>query len=155
MHITEINRNICHIYIQHQGRGLEADVLIDTGNRLWDARFNRPVMLLSEELVKELVSPCEYHLIMDYKMKGYIDYNNPILLSAPKTGFHEITFQSLGKMSGKIICFLLEEVRVPYASNKKKSCGEKKHYYKQPCAVADAKLFIGKEYNGLLFPDNI
>ena len=162
--------NICRIYIQNQGRMLEEDVLMDTGNRLWDSRFDRPVMLLSEELVKKIVSHKEYELIKEYKTKGYIDYSNPILLKTQKTCFHEISFQSVGKMSGKLLCFLIDEIYVVEASESgsikdmvqiKKNEGRRiddsnvRHYRKQPCAVADEKLFIGKAYKGLLFPDNI
>lgn len=163
-------KNICRIYIHNQGRYLEEDVLIDTGNRLWDVRFNRPVMLLSEEVVRDIVSPKEYCLIKEYKTKGCIDYNNPILLESPKTCFHEISFQSVGKMSGRLLCFLLEEVVVVKATGDAAIKGEanviandsmqigkdcSKRYEKQPCAIVDAGLFEGKSYKGLLFSDNI
>ena len=150
--IREQEKDICRIYIRHQGKNMETDVLIDSGNRLWDARFNKPVILLSEDIIQVIVSSDEYDFINEYKKKGYVDYHDPILLKTPKTCFHEISFQSVGEMSGKLLCFLIEEIRVSYV---KKSNKIHKCYIKQPCAIVDPELFDNKQYKGIFFSDNI
>lgn len=132
------------IIISHQGRSVEEYVYMDTGNQLWDTLYNKPVLLLSEELMERLLSKEELYLIGEYKKKGYIDYSNPILLKTQKRMcFHEIAYQSVGKSSGKLLCFLLERMEC----REKNTC-----YTRQPTAIADAFLFQGKEYKGLLFP---
>lgn len=141
--------NLRHIYIYHRGKTIEETVLVDSGNRLWDYMTGKPVMLLSEMTIRKILSEEEVHFIEEYKKKGYIDYEDNILLKTPKTYFHEISYRSVGKMSGRLLCVMLDSVEVSEYHFKTK------FLKKQPCAIADESLFKGKSYKGLLFPDDI
>ncbi|MGN0155454.1 MAG: sigma-E processing peptidase SpoIIGA [Lachnospiraceae bacterium] len=140
-------KHVYQIYIKHEGKRMQGNVYLDTGNMLWDALFGKPVVLLSEGFVLNLMSEEERLFIEEYKKKGYMDYNSQTLLNAQKkVCFHEIAYQSVGKSSGKLLCFLLEEMELPE---------NRIILRRQPAAIADSSLFEGKEYQGLLFSDGI
>lgn len=135
------------VKIIHGERAVECNMFLDTGNRLRDNLFGKPVMLLSYEIVEKILSDKEIEFINEYKKKGYIDYQNPIVLNSQKNiCFHEITYKSVGKSSGRLLCFLLDKIEL---------CDVRKLYIRQPAAVVDAELFEGREYKGLIFSDDI
>ena len=139
--------NIYRICIICGQRKAECNVFLDTGNHLKDYLFGKPVLILSEEIVENVLSDKEIDFIKEYKKKGYIDYQNPIVLNSQKNiCFHEIAYKSVGRSSGKLLCFLLESVEIS---------GREKVLKKQPVAIVDNRLFKNREYKGLLFPDEI
>lgn len=143
----ERGRYIININIQHGGREIKVCVFMDSGNRLWDAIYGKQVLLLSKEIAQKILSDDEYRIVERYKRDGYIDYNDPSFLNIQKNiCFHEIAYKSVGRSSGKMLCFIVESVEVE---------GRNKIYYKQPVAVAQEELFSGKEYRGLIFSDDI
>lgn len=138
---------IVDIRINHNGRVVDDSIFIDSGNRLWDVIYGKPVILLSEELSKKILSNDEWSLVEAYKKNGYIDYSDLFCTYIQKRiCFHEIAYQSVGNSSGKLLCFIVESVEITNTG---------KVYKKQPAAIADSQLFAGKNYQGLLFADDI
>lgn len=122
-------------------------VYLDTGNMLRDPIFGKPIILLSEELVKKCMTEDEIIVLNDYKKDGFINYEKVARKkNQRKDYFHEIAYQSVGNPSGKLLCFLVEEIWITDL---------KKELKKQPIAIAPSELFAGKEYQGLLHRDCI
>ncbi len=122
-------------------------VYLDTGNLLWDPLFMKPVIVVGEELAGQLLTRDERKVVEEYKKKRQLPYETIITCESQKrVCFHEITYQSVGKNSGKLLCFLAEEICIR---------GLKKKLKKQPVAIAPSVLFDGKKYNGLLCRDFI
>lgn len=135
------------IQIKLRDRMTIETVYMDTGNFLLDPIFQKPVIILSENVVWKCLIEEEKQIIRQYKESGRLDYNN--LLSCQtqkKVCFHEIGVRSVGNLNGKMLCLLIDEVSI---------LGEKKVLYRQPVAVASASLFEGKTYQGLLHKECI
>ncbi|MDE5864582.1 MAG: sigma-E processing peptidase SpoIIGA, partial [Lachnospiraceae bacterium] len=135
-------QNIYLILAKHGERIAVDQVYMDTGNFLWDPLFEKPVILLSERFIESLLTQEEMEIIQRYKESGRLDY--AALLTGKllqKDCFHEITYESVGESSGKLLCLLLEEINIQGGENTLR---------KQPVAVAPARLFEGKTYQGLL-----
>ena len=134
--------NIYWIKIKKEKQMATDKVFLDTGNMLWDALYGKPVILLSEEFVRQCLTAEEREMVETYKENGQIDYEKMMSGNTQKTaGFHEIAYQSVGNSSGKLLCFLIEEIEIQ---------GCNKILRKQPVAIGPAYLFKGKEYQGLL-----
>ena len=122
-------------------------VYLDTGNLLWDPLFMKPVIVIGEELAMQLLTRDEREVAAEYKKKRKLPYESIVACGSQKrVCFHEITYQSVGKTSGKLLCFLVEEACIQEL---------KKSLKKQPVAIAPSILFEGKNYNGLLYRDCI
>ena len=145
--IRERKSNIYSVHIRHRGRTSEVKLFLDSGNRLWDHMVNKPIIIISEESIKRILTEEEYTVIEKYRLNGYIDYNDSILMKLQRSMFfHEIAYQSVGKNDGKLLCFLVDDVKVE---------GKDRCYQRQPVAIADKMLFAAKDYKGLLFEDVI
>lgn len=139
-----------HIYVvklRHNDKISLEHLYLDTGNFLWDPLFQKPVVLISEKVVRECFTVEENRLLREYFEKGILNYirlhSNEMQM---KSCFHEISYESVGNPSGRLLCFLMDEVELM-------DC--KRILYKQPVAVAPESLFKGKPYQGLLQPDCI
>ncbi|MBQ8086195.1 MAG: sigma-E processing peptidase SpoIIGA [Lachnospiraceae bacterium] len=142
----ERGQYIYKINVHNKDKEIEEYVFMDSGNRLWDTVYGKPVLILSKETIGEIVSKEESSFIEKYYENGKLDYSDPVFLKSYKgIHFHEISYHSVGKVSGKILCILVDSVEVTES---------KKLYLKQPVAIADGRLFQGKGYNGLIFSDD-
>lgn len=140
--IVQKENDIYLIKVKHENQAVVDLVYLDTGNMLWDPLFRKPVIILSEDFVMRCMTDREKEIIEDYRKNGRIHYENMIVCkSQRKTCFHEIAYQSLGNPSGKLLCFLVEEISIN---------GSEKTLKKQPVAIAPSDLFEGKRYQGLL-----
>lgn len=120
-------------------------ILLDTGNRLKDGLFGKPVIVMSDHFLHDIFTREERRLIQSYQKKGYLDY--PYLISLEtqkKMCFHEIAYQSVGNPSGRMLCFVAEKVVL---------LDEGKTLMKQPIAIGMDSLFTTTSYDGLLFAD--
>lgn len=120
---------------------------MDTGNFLWDPMFQKPVIILNEKCMDTCFTVDEYRLLKEYFDTGILNYKS--LHSSEmqmKYCFHEISYESVGRKKGKLLCFLMDEVEIIE--------GHKK-LYRQPVALVQESLFYGKLYQGLLQPDCI
>ena len=145
--VLQQEKNTYLVQIKHGEQRVVEHVLLDTGNLLKDPLYDKPVIVLSEKVVECCLSQDEQNIIKQYREKGKLDYS--MLLTnhlQKKDGFHEITYQSVGNPSGKMLCMLLEEVVVT-------GCGRTLH--RQPVAIAPSELFEQKTYQGLLHEDCI
>ena len=134
--------NIYLIQIKHGNMETVDYVYLDTGNMLWDPLFCKPVILLSENLVRRCMTEEEKVFVEEYRIRGQINYKNQMLLDAQKkVCFHEIAYQSVGNPSGKLLCFLIEEIDIKDSDTR---------LVKQPVSIGPANLFEGREYQGLL-----
>ena len=117
-------------------------VYMDTGNLLMDPMFRKPVVVLSENVVCKCLSEEEKEIVRQYKESGKIDYDSLFSCQTQKkVCFHEIAFQSVGNLSGRMLCILMDEINI---------LGEEKVLYRQPVAIVSEVLFAGKTYQGLL-----
>lgn len=122
-------------------------VLLDTGNRLRDSLFGKPVIVMSDHFLNAIFTTEERRFIQTYQENGYIDYESLLFLDTQrKMCFHEIAYQSIGNPSGRMLCFIAEEVVVP-----ERACV----FHKQPVAIGRDSLFADKTYDGLLFADGM
>lgn len=120
----------------------DISVYLDTGNMLFDPLYGKPVILLSENAVKGCLEEEEKNIIQQYNKNGRLDFEKMMALKVQqKDSFHEIVYQSVGNPTGRLICFLADEVRVK---------GSEKILKRQPIAIISSALFEGKEYQGLL-----
>ena len=140
----------CRIYTVnfiHHGGKVCKKLYLDTGNMLRDPLFGKPVIVLSDEVVKSCFTLEENRLLGDYFNMGIFNYiglhSNEM---QKKYCFHEIPYQSVGNTNGKLLCFLMDEVEITEL---------KITLYKQPVAIAPPGLFKGKTYQGLLHPNCI
>ena len=107
----------------------------------------KPVILLSESLVKSCLTKEEIYIIEQYKKNGRLDYIDTLTGEMQKNDcFHEIIYESVGNSSGRLLCLLMEKIIIPDAG---------KVLVKQPVAIGPEGLFIGKSYQGLLHQECI
>ncbi len=133
------------IRIRRGDRYIEETVLLDTGNMLWDPLFGRPVILLAEQAASGLLTKEEQSLVREYQKNGRLPYERLAACgSQRKLCFHELSYCSVGKQEGKLLCFLAEEVVV---------CERERVFRRQPVAVVASELFLGRAYRGLLHRD--
>lgn len=133
------------IQIRHGKQFVMEQAYLDTGNLLWDPLFHKPVVLLSETVVKRCLSEEENKIIEEYKKKGRLDYESLLREKVLRIdGFHEITYESVGNPSGKLLVVLLDEIKVS---------GSERILHRQPVAIGNPALFDGKCYQGLLHKD--
>ena len=122
-------------------------VLLDTGNRLRDSLFGKPVIVMSDHFLNAIFTTEERRFIQTYQENGYIDYEGLLSLDTQrKMCFHEIAYQSVGNPSGRMLCFIAEEVAVSEGT---------RIFRKQPIGIGKDSLFADKSYDGLLFADGM
>lgn len=134
-----------HMYlmkVKHENQIVVEQVYMDTGNMLWDPLFYKPVIMLSEQFVERCITKEEKEIVEEYREKGRLDFKKILACNTQrKVCFHEIAYQSVGNSSGKLLCFLVEEVHISGCNHILK---------KQPVAIGPSFLFEGKDYQGLL-----
>lgn len=105
------------------------------------------MLLLSRAAVIDCFEEEEREIIEQYNKKGRLDYEKIMTYNIQsKDCFHEILYQSVGNPTGKLLCFLADEVRIE---------GSDRILKKQPVAIIFSALFSGKEYQGLLHMESV
>ncbi|MCR5702324.1 MAG: sigma-E processing peptidase SpoIIGA [Lachnospiraceae bacterium] len=149
-HILEkkkVMNNVYRVILCHDGKNISEKMYLDTGNLLWDPLFDKPAIILSEEVVERLLSKEEKMFVKRYIHEKVFGSSEALLLHKQKDiCFHEVAYESVGKTSGKLLCFLMDEVVI---------VNDGKWLTKQPVAVVDDALFCKKEYKGLLFLNDV
>lgn len=141
------NRQTYVVKIHHGEHVFLEYLYMDTGNFLWDPLFQKPVVVLSEEVVRTCFTVEENRLLKEYFDTGILNYTSLHSNEMQKKYcFHEISYESVGNPTGRMLCFLMDEVELL-------DC--KITLYRQPVAIAPEMLFRGKMYQGLLQPDCI
>lgn len=139
-----------HMYLiklQHGSKRMAVPVYLDTGNMLRDPLFGKPVIVLSEQVIKNCLTREEEEILNQYRKNGRLDYSTMLTGKIQRRDcFHEIAFESVGNPSGKMLCMLMEEVDI---------CECKRILKKQPVAIGPGALFEGKLYQGLLHKECI
>lgn len=137
--------NIYPVEICNADKKVYCRVFLDTGLFLTDPLFGKPVLLVSRSIAVSCLNEEDCRFIEAYEKNGIIDYSQMLSDSAlQKNCFHEIAFCSVGNPSGKLLCFLIDELKVG---------GESSVHRRQPIAVAPSYLFQGAEYQGLINRD--
>lgn len=99
-------------------RKLFATALMDTGNKLYDPFFHKPVILVDEKMMGDMVAYCR--------------------VECPEK-FHLIPFHSIGKENGMLEAITFDSVSIMWQ--------EKKLNYKNVIAASTKEsLYKGKEY---------
>lgn len=141
------NNNMYLVQIKHREKMVLETLYMDTGNLLIDPIFQKPVVVLSENVVCKCMIEEEQLIVEQYIKSGRLNYDDLLSCQTQKTVcFHEISYQSVGSMSGKILCMLMDEMRV---------LGEDSVLIKQPVAIVSDDLFAGRVYQGLLHKECI
>lgn len=139
--------NLILVKIIHGKQTAVETLYMDTGNCLIDPVFSKPVIVLNENLIRTCLSDEEKRIMEEYKKSGRLNYEKLLSCQSQKRiCFHEISYRSVGKTSGKMLCLLIDEIKV---------LGSGKVLKKQPVAVAPAVLFDGTTYQGLLHKECI
>lgn len=124
---------------------MKGTFLLDTGNMLRDGLFGKPVVVLSSRFLNTIFTAEEKQFIQLYQEKGYMDYQYLVSMETQKSlCFHEIAYQSVGNPSGKLLCFLADEIIL---------LQNKRVLQRQPVAMGAELLFEKADYDGLLFGD--
>lgn len=120
---------------------VHAYMYLDTGNMLWDALYQKPVIILGEQTAKKCLSEKEQLVLEKIQEKQEFDYYSILNASMQrKNSFHRVRYKSMGMENGWLVCFLADEVWV-----------DEKYCLKgQPVAVAPVFLFQNRKYQGLL-----
>ncbi len=135
------------VRITHAGQMAVETFYMDTGNCLKDPVFFKPVIVLNERVLDGCLSDEEKKIIHAYKKSGKLDYVDLLSCQTQKNiCFHEITYRSVGETSGKMLCILIDEIKILENGMILK---------KQPVAIAPAELFDGMTYQGLLHKECI
>ena len=104
--------------LEFEDRTILATALMDTGNKLYDPFYHKPVILINEKMIKEIIDYCrEYH--------------------PEKLRF--IPFHSVGRDNG-----ILEGIMFDYVSIKWQN--KKMKFREVICAATKENLYKGKEY---------
>lgn len=136
------NHNLFLIQIKNNRHQVVEYVFRDTGNMLWDALSAQPVVLISEHMAMECLTMGEKEIVKEYQRTNQLNYSRLLQNDIHKTlCFHEIAFQSVGKDSGKLLCFFVDEIKIH---------GTDQILTRQAVAVGPSYLFEGKAYQGLL-----
>ena len=137
--------NIYLVQFIHGGHITVETLYLDTGNMMIDPMYQKPVVIISYNAACKCMIEEERHIVEQYIKTGKLDYE--LLLSCQtqkKICFHELPYKSVGESSGKLICFLIEEMRI---------LGEDRILVKQPVALVPDEVFKGNVYQGLLHRD--
>ncbi len=127
--IKDICLSVCgeHVWI----RGL-----VDTGNRLYDGKKQRPVCVMDPGVIEGWL-PGLKEKLNRYLKKGERD---------PGLGFHYLPYCSLGRSDGLALVFTAEYLMVPKNRRKRRTLHPR-------IAVADSNLLTGRGYQIILHPD--
>lgn len=120
---------------------------LDTGNMLMDPMFQKPVVIVSHSAINKCMIEEERLVVEQYIKSGKLDYE--LLLSCQtqkKVCFHELPYHSVGESSGKLLCLLIDEIKI---------LGENRVLMRQPVAVVSDEVFEGNIYQGLLHKECI
>lgn len=141
------NDNIYLVQITQGEKTIVESLYMDTGNLLMDPVFYKPVIVLSANVVCKCMIEEEQLIVEQYIKNGKIDYEKILSCQTQeKVCFHEITYQSVGSSSGKLLCVLMDEIKV---------LGEDSVLVKQPVAIVSDDIFAGSIYQGLLHKECI
>ncbi|MCM1157126.1 MAG: sigma-E processing peptidase SpoIIGA [Bacteroidales bacterium] len=135
-------RVIYLIKIRHNQNLRFEHLYLDTGNMLWDPLFSKPVIVLSESVIYSVLTDEEREFVEEYRKNGRMNYEKMMLPEIQKrVCFHEIACASVGNLSGKMLCFLIDEITVEDTGRILK---------RQPVVIGPEGLFNTKRYQGLL-----
>jgi len=129
---------ICSIMICENGHPIIIKGLEDSGNLLIDPYTGRSVVLIQNEIVKLCVDTTVKQLVESYEMTGKIDYDF-LLRCDRKWGIHELSYQSVGAATGRLLCIYIDELYV-----------NQRRFKKQPIAVVQDHLFEDKKYQAIV-----
>lgn len=86
--------------------------LLDTGNELYDAFYQKPVVLLELNLLKGFLSNEEFEIVLKavqlYELEK--EKANLYQFAIDFPGIHTVNFTSVGKEQGKLIAFLIDQL---------------------------------------------
>ncbi|MDO5155693.1 MAG: sigma-E processing peptidase SpoIIGA [Eubacteriales bacterium] len=129
--------------VENNGKIEKTVAYVDTGNLLKDPLTGRFVVIISKEIIAKCLEEAALKIVDAYEKNGYLNYESTLFYDLQKKyGFHEITYQSVGNFSGKLLCIYIEKIEV---------MEEQSVFERQPVAVVDPKLFENKAYQALLF----
>lgn len=142
---VRLTENVFIVLLHNDDKEVYCKVFLDTGNFLKDPLFGKPVLLVSRSIAEGCLNEEGCCFIETYEKKKKMDYSQMLAFNAQqKNCFHEIAFFSVGNPSGKLLCFLVDELKVE---------GKNDIHRKQPVAVAPDYLFQETEYQGLIHRD--
>ncbi len=136
------NKNIYLVQFVHGEHVTVETMYLDTGNMLMDPMFQKPVVIMGYNAITKCMIEEERRVVEQYIKTGKLDYE--LLLSCQtqkKVCFHELPYQSIGESSGKLICLLIDEIKI---------FGGDRVLEKQPVAIVPDEVFRGNIYQGLL-----
>lgn len=125
---------------------VSAKGLVDTGNCLYDPVFRKPVIIIENILLKELIPMDLYQelLMIKRSISDNAPYmENPDILCTNQLKIRIIPYRSIGKQKGMLLGLVLDKVLVK--QGKDTICNEK-----VTAAIYDDKLSTGNEYHVIL-----
>lgn len=127
-------------------RSVTTKGLVDTGNCLYDPVFKKPVIIIEDMLLKELIPVEQYRELITIKKSVSGNANetaNPDLLSSNQLKIRFIPYQSIGMKKGILPALVLDKVLVKHG--KSTVCNEK-----VTAAIYDDILSTGNDYHVIL-----
>lgn len=124
--------------------------LMDTGNCLYDPIFNKPVMVVEDSLMKELLPAqayCELESAKSYLEESAIGID-PAISDEQLLRIRFIPYQSIGKARGMMVGLILDKVLIH--TGRETICNEK-----VTAAICDNHLSTKDDYHALLHKELI
>lgn len=130
----------------HEGKHLTTKGLMDSGNKLYDPVFHRPVIILEHKLLPGLITPAaivEIELLKAYlEGESFEDYR-PNLSGDNTLHLRMIPYQSIGNKHGMMPGLVIEKVLIHQGTET--ICNEK-----VTAAICDNCLSTKEEYHVIL-----
>ncbi|TCK97871.1 stage II sporulation protein GA (sporulation sigma-E factor processing peptidase) [Natranaerovirga hydrolytica] len=144
--INTLQKNIFAIEIRMQGKTIQGQGFLDTGNNLYDPITKKPVIIVEYEMIKQLVPEHVTNIINDFlNNQSEALYSNVEVLYRYK--FRLIPYSSIGKESGMLIGMVPENISI--------NCNTDKALELKDIVVAiyNKKLSQDNSYQILLHPE--
>lgn len=103
---------LCDLMIEIDGKSVDVEALLDTGNALWDPISHCPVIVVEYEKFKELLPNDINSIFAEYKENNLEFIIQAIANSSWVSRFRMIPFTALGKPNGMLIGFKPDKVKI-------------------------------------------
>jgi stage II sporulation protein GA (sporulation sigma-E factor processing peptidase) len=124
---------------------------MDSGNCLYDPVFKKPVMVVENSLIRDLLPSgtyLEFEAARKFMEQAGPDHRPPDLSNEHVLRFRFIPYQSIGKMQGMMLGLVLDKVLIH--TEKETVCNEK-----VTAAICDNHLSAKDDYHVLLHKELI
>ncbi len=107
-------KDIYDIELICEGKSVRAKGFLDTGNCLFDPISRKPVIIVEQQVMEQLIPP-ECHQLLQASEAQNLQYNSPVSSELPDNyilRFHLIPYQSIGKDQGIMPGIVMDRMQI-------------------------------------------